>query len=293
MMAVFESATDAIACAVTMQHAAAHRAAGPRRQADIRIGLSVGEATSRTATASASRSSRRAGCAPLRRRPDPGDRPAAGRRGQRVPIGWSRSGELDAQGPSRPDALQVVGVRRRHRACGWPSPTTRGCCVRESPGRWNGRASTLSCRPPTPRSCWPGWPPPDRTRSSSTCGCRRRTLPRASTPPRRSRPTTPRSGSSFSRPTLQEGAARRLFEQHRRHRLPAQGQCRRRRGAGRGRAHGGQRRLGDRAGRRRPPGMLSRVGRPARRARGDGPRRWGRGRASGRSPGRGSRRCAG
>ena len=46
MMAVFESATDAIACAVTMQQAAAAQA---RRDAtarqDIRIGVSVGEAT--------------------------------------------------------------------------------------------------------------------------------------------------------------------------------------------------------------------------------------------------------
>ena len=46
MMAVFESATDALACAVTMQQASAaqsRRDSGMRQ--DIRIGLSVGEAT--------------------------------------------------------------------------------------------------------------------------------------------------------------------------------------------------------------------------------------------------------
>jgi class 3 adenylate cyclase len=46
MMAVFESATDAIACAVTMQQAAAVQGRrDPDARQDIRIGLSVGEAT--------------------------------------------------------------------------------------------------------------------------------------------------------------------------------------------------------------------------------------------------------
>ena len=46
MMAVFESATDAIACAVTMQQAAAAQARrDPETRQDIRIGLSAGEAT--------------------------------------------------------------------------------------------------------------------------------------------------------------------------------------------------------------------------------------------------------
>lgn len=46
MMDVFESATDAIACAVTMQQAAAAQGRrDPETRQDIRIGLSVGEAT--------------------------------------------------------------------------------------------------------------------------------------------------------------------------------------------------------------------------------------------------------
>jgi class 3 adenylate cyclase/CheY-like chemotaxis protein len=46
MMAVFESATDAIACAVTMQQAAAAQGRrDPDARQDIRVGLSVGEAT--------------------------------------------------------------------------------------------------------------------------------------------------------------------------------------------------------------------------------------------------------
>jgi len=45
MMAVFESATDAIACAVTMQQAVAQGRRDPDARQDIRIGLSVGEAT--------------------------------------------------------------------------------------------------------------------------------------------------------------------------------------------------------------------------------------------------------
>jgi class 3 adenylate cyclase len=46
MMAVFESATDAISCAVTMQQAAAAQARrDPDSRQDIRVGLSVGEAT--------------------------------------------------------------------------------------------------------------------------------------------------------------------------------------------------------------------------------------------------------
>jgi class 3 adenylate cyclase/CheY-like chemotaxis protein len=46
MMAVFESATDAIACAVTMQQAAAAQGRrDPEARQDIRVGLSVGEAT--------------------------------------------------------------------------------------------------------------------------------------------------------------------------------------------------------------------------------------------------------
>lgn len=46
MMAVFESATDAIACAVTMQQAAAAQGRrDPEARQDIRIGIGVGEAT--------------------------------------------------------------------------------------------------------------------------------------------------------------------------------------------------------------------------------------------------------
>ena len=46
MMAVFESATDAIACAVTMQQvAAAQGRRDPDARQEIRVGLSVGEAT--------------------------------------------------------------------------------------------------------------------------------------------------------------------------------------------------------------------------------------------------------
>ena len=46
MMAMFESATDAVACAVTMQQAAAAQARrDPGARQNIRVGLSVGEAT--------------------------------------------------------------------------------------------------------------------------------------------------------------------------------------------------------------------------------------------------------
>ena len=66
MMAVFESATDAIACAVTMQQAAAAQGRrDPDARQDIRIGLSVGEATvEERRLLRRFPSSRRAGCVP-------------------------------------------------------------------------------------------------------------------------------------------------------------------------------------------------------------------------------------